>query len=126
MAICSFPERVEHGADTETQEAEEDIDSPVTFHHVRTASVILPSGDRVRRQVSLMSVHDESPFDGDESSPLIDSGDTPGTTYSSVAANLVDRGIQPCETSRLDKFKTWLTSERVKRCNLDCFLLTLG
>lgn len=55
-----------------TVEEEEEFDevNGNRFHHVRTASVILPSGDRVRRKVSLMSVFDGSPIDEDEQSPL--------------------------------------------------------
>src|SRR5271169_4438023 len=77
------------------EEGEDEEDDPVLFsvQHVRTASVILPSGDRVRKRVSLMSIHDESPFDESETAALINShgtGGTAGTVYSSIAPSLLD------------------------------------
>ena len=101
---------------TEEEEAEDDILFP--FYHVRTASVILPSGDRVRRKVSLMSIYDENPFeeDANDRTALSDPRGTVGTTYSSIAPSLVDRQVQIWEKpSRVDKFTLWLQSEGLKR-----------
>jgi len=109
------------------EEGEDEEDDPVLFsvQHVRTASVILPSGDRVRKRVSLMSIHDESPFDEGDTAALVQShetGGTAGTAYSSIAPSLVDRGPQPWEhkPTRLDRWRKWLHSEGLKRfCQLE-------
>jgi len=107
------------------EEDDDEDDDPVlfSFQHVRTASVILPSGDRVRKRVSLMSVYDESPFDESETAALIQShgtGGTAGTAYSSIAPSLVDRGPQPWDqhSTRWEKCKKWLHSEALKRHTL--------
>jgi hypothetical protein len=117
------------------EEDDDEEDDPVlfSFQHVRTASVILPSGDRVRKRVSLMSIYDESPFDEGETAALIHShgtGETAGTSYSSIAPSLVDRGFQPWDhkPTRMDKWKKWLHSEGLKRfCRFTGgFMLTIG
>jgi len=117
------------------EEDDDEEDDPVlfSFQHVRTASVILPSGDRVRKRVSLMSIYDESPFDEGETAALIQShgtGETAATTYSSIAPSLVERGAQPWDhnPTRLDKWKKWLHSEGLKRfCQFEGgFVLTIG
>lgn len=111
MATSMSPSREGDKINAE-DEAEENV---FFFRHVRTASVILPSGDRVRRKVSLMSTYDENPFEDDEQTALIDSGGTEGTIYSSIEPSLADRSIQPWEVYRYDKFKNWLHSEGLKR-----------
>ena len=108
--MASSPERVD-------DESDDEIDPLLTFLHVRTASVILPSGDRVRRQVSLQSIYDDNPFENNEQTPLLDSRNIPttGTGYSSVVPSPIDRGLLPWERTKFDKFKTWLQSEGLKR-----------
>lgn len=107
------------------EEDEDEDDDPVlfSFQHVRTASVILPSGDRVRKRVSLMSIYDESPFDEGETAALIQShgsGGTAGTIYSSIAPSLLDRGAQPWDRhpAPWEQWKKWLHSEGLKRYRL--------
>jgi hypothetical protein len=114
MATSSSPSKQNDGT-TEEEEAEGDV--PFQCYHVRTASVILQSGDRVRKKVSLMSICDENPFDDDnERAPLLDSGGTTSTSYSSLARSLIDRGIQSWgKPSCIDKFETWVHSEGLKR-----------
>lgn len=96
---------------------DEEEDPLLTFRHVRSASVILPSGDRVRRKVSLLSICDESPFE-DEQSPLLGNGisNTPGG-YSSVHLSPSNRDLPSWHKSRLDRIKDALRSEALKRCN---------
>jgi hypothetical protein len=115
--MASSPERV----DSDTEE-ENEIDPLLQFLHVRTASVILPSGDRVRRQVSLQSIYDDNPFENNERTPLLDTRNIPptGTGYSSVAPSSIEREIPPWEKARFDKFKIWLHSEGLKRYD-ECF-----
>ena len=101
-----------------TVEEEEEFDevNGNRFHHIRTASVILPSGDRVRRKVSLMSVFDESPIEEDEQSPLLDPGASVRTDRSSMAPSFAERGVlYEQRLSRVDKFKKWFFSENPKR-----------
>ena len=89
-----------------------------SIHHIRTASVILRSGDRVRRKVSLLSIFDENPFEEDDNdrAALLDPRATAGTSYSSIAPSLVDREFQLWEKPTcVDKFKLWLQSEGLKR-----------
>jgi hypothetical protein len=81
------------------------------IHHVRTASVILRSGDRVRRKVSLMSIYDENPFEDDQT-PLLS---TSVSGYSSVTQSQVAREVTPWEATRWDKLCDWLRSEGLKR-----------
>jgi hypothetical protein len=104
--------------DGTAEEEEGEYDSLFSIHHVRTASVILRSGDRVRRKVSLLSIYDENPFEEDDNdrAALLDPSATAGTSYSSIAPCLVDRQFQLWETpSCVDKFKLWLQSEGLKR-----------
>jgi hypothetical protein len=119
MATPSAPTNATDGANTGEAEYEDPL---LTFHHVRTASVILPSGARVRRKISLMSTYDENPFEEDDDTPLLDPGGTAGSSYSSIIPTLVDRDIQPWEVTRYDKFQIWLHSEGLKRYRLlsDC------
>ena len=89
------------------------------FSFVREASVILPSGDRVRRQVSL-TIYDEDPYQETDRTALLGSrggAGTVGSSYSSIASIIVDRDIQPLDskTSKVDKFKNWIQSEGLKR-----------
>jgi hypothetical protein len=81
------------------------------IHHVRTASVILRSGDRVRRKVSLMSIYDEDPFE-DNQTPLLSTG---VVGYSSVTQSPVAREVTPWENTPWDKLRDWLRSEGLKR-----------
>jgi hypothetical protein len=108
--MASSSERVDDDSDDE-------IDPLLTFLHVRTASVILPSGDRVRRQVSLQSIYDDNPFENSERTPLLDTRNIPTTCtgYSSVVPSPTDREVPPWERTRFDKFKTWVQSEGLKR-----------
>ena len=116
MATTSSPTNATDEVNTGGAEYE---DSLLTFYHVRTASVIIPSGARVRRKISLMSTYDENPFEEDDHIPLLDPGSTAGSSYSSIVPTLVDRDIQPWEITRYDKFKIWLQSEGLKRyCSL--------
>lgn len=114
MENSPSPSKQKDGTDDEEEEEEEVLFS---FHHIRTASVILRSGDRVRRKISLMSMFDESPFEEDnDRAPLLDPRGTAGTSYSSIAPNLVDRQVQLWEKpNRLDTVKIWLHSEGLKR-----------
>ena len=111
-------------APDEQGDDEEDDQILFSFKHIRTASVILPSGDRVRKRVSLMSIYDESPFDEGETAALIPShgtGETEETAYSSIAPTFVGRGQRPPDYMRaqMEKLKKWLHSEGLKR--LACF-----
>ena len=115
----SSPARVEADPDEE-EEAEED--PLLTFRHIRTASVILPSGDRVRRKVSLLSTYNESPFEDDERRPLLDTRSGTNTAYSSMPGSAIDREIAPWERTRFDIFKSCLHSEGLKRYPLICLL----
>jgi hypothetical protein len=95
---------------------EEDLSLPL--HVVRTASVILPSGDRVRRKVSLISIDDEIPFehhDSEDRSLLSDARSTAGTNYGSIASIDLERGIHSWVMSCFRKFRTCLRSEQLKR-----------
>ena len=112
MMESTSPSRVEDGPE-ELEEEEED--PHLTFRHIRTASVILESGDRVRRKISLLSQYEESPFENDEHRPLLDTRSGTTTAYSSMPGSVVDREILPWERTRLDKFKSWLRSEALKR-----------
>ena len=114
MANSSSPSKTKDGT-TEEEDTEDDF--LFSFHHVRTASVILPSGDRVRRKVSLMSIFDENPFEEDnDRTALLSTQGTAATSYSSIVPSLVDRDIQSCDKpGRVDKFKTILHSEGLKR-----------
>ena len=114
MANSSSPSKTKDG---KTGEEETEDDVPIPFYHVRTASVILPSGDRVRKKISLKSIYDENPFeDDDERATLLDHGAMPETSNCSVSRSLVDRGIQTWEKpSRIDKFEAWVHSEGLKR-----------
>lgn len=112
MASSSPPGPKDDGDARQTTEE----DPLLPCHHVRTASVILRSGDRVRRKVSLMSIFDENPFEEDEcQTSLRNPGGTASTAYSLIAPSLADRDIQPCESTRLEKFRVWLHSEGLKR-----------
>jgi hypothetical protein len=128
MATVSSPSKARDKTNTEEEEGnEEEIDPLLTFHHVRTASVILPSGDRVRRKVSLMSITNESPFEEDDGLPQIGPGYAANTTYSSIASTVGSRGVQTREVSRYDKFKTLLQNEGLKRYhNANRDLLSVG
>ena len=98
--------------DSVVEEDEDDVPIGPISYHVRTASVILPCGARVRRQVSLVSMHDESPFE-DESSPLLGNGsaNTPGSCNPTPPTPPA-RGLPPWRKSR---FETLLQSEALKR-----------
>lgn len=116
MATYSSPSKADNKLDVAEEEEEEEVDPLLPFHHVRTASVILRSGDRVRRKVSLMSIYDESPLEQvNNTTALLDPRGTAGTSYSSITPSLVDREIQPWEITPYDKFKIWLHSEGLKR-----------
>ena len=108
----SSPSCVEDVAE-DAHETEED--PLLSFRHIRTASVILPSGDRVRRKVSLMSTYDENPFEDDERQPLLDTRSGEHTACSSIPGTAIDREISPWEPSRFDKMKSFLRSEGLKR-----------
>ena len=104
----SSPSRVEDVAE-DAHETEED--PLLSFRHIRTASVILPSGDRVRRKVSLMLTYDENPFEDDERQPLLDTRSGENTACSFIPGTGIDREISPWEPSRFDKMKSFLRSE---------------
>ena len=90
-------------------------DPLLTFRHVRTASVILPSGDRVRRKVSLLSIQDESPFE-DEDTPLLGDGSANiAEGYSSIHSGASGRDLPPWHVSRFKKVMNYLKNEPVKR-----------
>lgn len=112
----SSPARVRNDPDEVVEELEED--PLLTFRHIRTASVILPSGDRVRRKVSLMSTYDESPFEDDEREPLLDTRNGTTTAYFSMPRNVVDREMSLWEPTHFDQFKSFFQSEGLKRHNL--------
>src|SRR5579859_6673309 len=106
----SSPARVQADPD-EMEDEEEEEDPLLTFRHIRTVSVILPSGDRVRRKVSLMSTHNENPFEHDERRPLLDTSRSGTiTAYSSMPGSAIDTEIPPWEPTQFDKFKSWLQS----------------
>ena len=91
----------------------------LAYHRIRTASVILPSGDRVRRKVSLASIDDETPFEDDDQTPLLSTNIAGVSGCSSITPSSISRDIPqdavPWEPSRLDQFKTLLHSEGLKR-----------
>ena len=79
----------------------------------RTASVIIESGARVRRNVTLAPV-DELPFEEDERSSLLDHSATSGTGYS-ISCGIATRERFLSKPSLQDKFVTWIRSENPKR-----------
>lgn len=97
--------------DADSASETDELDTVLTFKHVRTASVILPSGDRVRKKVSLMSIDENSVY---ESTALLDSGRTNGPAYSSATSDDVDRA-QSRATRWFSNFMFWLRSEAFKR-----------
>jgi hypothetical protein len=99
-------------------EEHDEADPLLTFHHVRTASVILPSGDRVRRKVSLMSIEDESPFEEDEGPAGLRAGSYGSRNvfgYSSIAPSFVSREMPMAEEPRWHRIQSWIRSEELKR-----------
>ena len=113
MESISSPLRSEN--ETEIAEEADEVDPLLTFHHVRTASVILESGARVRRKVSLVSIDEGDSLESGEQSPLLDPGGTVGTSYSSIAPAIIDRSLRPWRTKQINKFVIWLQSEGLKR-----------
>jgi hypothetical protein len=94
----------------EDEELEEEIVG--RFQHVRTASVIVESGARVRRTVTL-APDDESPFDEDDEHSALLSGDlASGPWYSSFVSGIRTREVLPLEK---DWFVSWICSENPKR-----------
>jgi len=80
----------------------------------RAASVIIESGARVRRNITL-APEDESPFEEDESSSLVDHSATSATGYSSISSRIASREFFVSKPSWKDKFVTWMRSENPKR-----------
>ena len=119
METTKCPARVENEDDTDIEEDE----PPHVVHHVRTASVILESGDRVRKKVSLLSVYDEPLDESLERTPLLNSGETAGVCYSSIAPGFVDRSAQPLEWTWYENFRSWPRSEGLKRSNIKVLIL---
>jgi hypothetical protein len=87
------------------------------FRHMRTASVIVESGARVRRNITLAP--DEISSEEDEHAPLLN-GSSSGTGYSAVSRDIAARDIKP---SRKERFIKWIRSENPKRydTHVACF-----
>jgi hypothetical protein len=100
-----FDKKAQHADPDVLSDSEEDHRP---FMHMRTASVIVESGARVRRNITLAP---EVSSEEDESSPLIN-GSSSGTGYSGVSRDIAARDLKP---SRKDRFIKWLRSENPKR-----------
>lgn len=104
-ATVHFDKNAPHADPGVLSDSEEDH----PFRHMRTASVIVESGARVRRNITLAP--DETSSEEDEHAPLL-AGSSSGTGYSSVSRDSAARDIEP---SRRDRFVKWLRSENPKR-----------
>jgi hypothetical protein len=91
-----------------------------SVHRLRTASVILPSGQRLRRKVSLLSSdEDEDPFDDSDVDGseigLLQGTELPRRGASSASLNPFTWCINSCPWPSLHKVRGVLKSEAFKR-----------
>jgi hypothetical protein len=108
MATMHFNTNAPHADPDVLSDSEEEH----PFVHMRTASVIVKSGARVRRNITLAA--DEVSSEEDEHEPLLN-GSSSGTGYSGVSRDIPARDIKP---SRKERFVKWIRSENPKR--FDC------
>jgi len=111
MATPSALGEADFHADPDMPKGQEPRVRPRPF---RAASVIIESGARVRRIITL-APEDESPFEEDECSGLLDGGGTSATRYSSIPSGIATRELCAPKQSWKDKFVTWIRGENPKR-----------
>lgn len=112
MATTSTFDKSDMPADPSAVDEEEEVFRRP--YHVRTASVILESGVRVRRNISLAPEY-ELPLGEDERSNLLGDGAVSGTGYSSISPSISARDIGALKKLWKHWFVKWVRSENPKR-----------